>query len=54
MEGRSIQDRQPTGWTVFAGAIWYVLSTLSLIASTAVLVGLTARLFSSEKIIIGR
>jgi sodium transport system permease protein len=35
-------------------AIWYVLSTLSLIACTAVLVGLTARLFSSEKIIIGR
>ena len=30
-------------------AIWYVLSTLSLVACTAALIGLTARLFSSEK-----
>jgi sodium transport system permease protein len=35
-------------------AIWYVLSTVSLIACTAVLVGLTARMFSSEKMVIGR
>ena len=44
--------------TILAGqspaAIWYVLSALSLIACTAVFVGLTARLFSSEKIILGR
>ena len=35
-------------------AIWYVLSTLSLVGCTAALIVLTARLFSSEKLIIGR
>jgi sodium transport system permease protein len=34
--------------------IWYVVSALSLVACSAVLLGLTARLFSSEKLIIGR
>lgn len=34
--------------------IWYVLSALSLAACTAVLLKLTARLFASEKLIVGR
>jgi hypothetical protein len=28
MEGRSIQERQPTGWTVFAGAILFIVGSL--------------------------
>ena len=35
-------------------ALWYVASALSLAACTAALIGLTARLFSSEKLIISR
>lgn len=35
-------------------AVWFVLSTLSLVGCTAALIVLTARLFSSEKFIIGR
>lgn len=35
-------------------AIWYVVSTLSLIGCTAALIVLTARLFSSENVIISR
>ena len=35
-------------------AIWYVLATLSLAACTIVLIALTARVFSGEKLIISR
>jgi hypothetical protein len=28
MEGRSIQERQPTGWTVFAGVILFMVGSL--------------------------
>ena len=35
-------------------AIWYILSTLSVVGCTAALIGLTARLFSNEKYILGR
>jgi hypothetical protein len=28
MEGRSIQERQPTGWTVFAGVILFIVGSL--------------------------
>jgi hypothetical protein len=28
MEGRSIQERQPTGWTVFAGVLLFMVGSL--------------------------
>lgn len=34
--------------------IWYVLSALSVVVCTGALIGLTARLFRSEKLIVGR
>jgi hypothetical protein len=35
MEGRSIQERQPTGWTVFAGVILFIVGSLDALRGLA-------------------
>jgi hypothetical protein len=37
MEGRSIQERQPTGWTVFAGIILFIVGSLDALWGLAAL-----------------
>jgi hypothetical protein len=37
MEGRSIQERQPTGWTVFAGIVLFIVGSLDALWGLAAL-----------------
>jgi hypothetical protein len=37
MEGRSIEERQPTGWTVFAGIILFIVGSLDALWGLAAL-----------------
>lgn len=46
MEGRSIQERQPTGWTVFAGILLFIIGSLDA------LWGLAA-ILNDEVVIVG-
>ena len=37
MEGRSIEERQPTGWTVFAGIVLFIVGSLDALWGLAAL-----------------